>query len=318
MKKSVKILLLSVLFLVVFIISALISISITGSAPNKLLRVDWNDSVGKIYSDLPYENTQGHRYDLYVPEGLDKSKPQYLILYIHGGSFNSGAKEDGAVWCKYYATHGYITAALDYSLQTVHEDATLHRMNDEIGSCVEAIKEKCAELGYSIEGMATCGVSAGGTLAMNYAYTCAESSAIPVKFVFQLAGPTDFEPSDWELLKKVDKIKSDREFIKMMTGEDFTEAQIANGEHRTAVDKISPASLVTSDSVPTLCGYGLRDHVIPQNQRTILTEAFDKVGARYEYMEFPHSNHGMYADLDILQDFIDKSLEYCDRYFVSE
>jgi len=63
-------------------------------------------------------------------------------------------------------------------------------------------KEKCAELGISLEGMAICGVSAGGTLAMNYAYTAAESSSVPVKFVFQLSGPTDFEPSHWTLLKK--------------------------------------------------------------------------------------------------------------------
>ena len=315
MKKSIKIILLSILFLVVFVISALVSIALTGNAPNKLIAVEWNDSIGKIYTDLPYENTQGHLYDLYVSEGLDKSKEQYLILYIHGGSFNSGAKEDGAEWCKYYATHGYIAASLDYSLQTVHEDATLHRMNDEIGNCVKAIKEKCAELGYSVDGMATCGVSAGGTLAMNYAYTRTESSAIPVKFVFQLAGPTDFEPCDWDLLKKVDKIKTDRDFIKMMTGADFTDVQITNGEYRTEIDKISPANLVSAESVPTLCGYGLRDHVIPQNQKVLLVEAFEKTGAAYDYLEFPKSNHGMYADLDVLQRFIDMSLEYCEQYF---
>lgn len=315
MKKSTRIILLSVLFVVVFIVSALVSIMLTGSAPNKLYKVDWNDNIGKEYLDLPYENSQGHLYDLYVPTGLDKGETQYLILYIHGGSFNSGAKEDGEIWCKYYATHGYITASIDYSLQTVHEDATLHRMNEEIGSCVNAIQKKCQELGYALGGMATCGTSAGGTLAMNYAYTCAESSAVPVKFVFHLAGPTDLEPSDWELAKKVNGIKTDSEFIKMMTGEEFTEEQIKNGEHRTAVEAISPASLVSADSVPTLCGYGLRDHVIPQNQRVILVDAFERTGAPYEYLEFPKSNHGMYADLDKLQVFISLSLEYCRIYF---
>ena len=77
MKKSIKIILLSILFLVVFVISALVSIALTGNAPNKLIAVEWNDSIGKIYTDLPYENTQGHLYDLYVSEGLDKSKEQY-------------------------------------------------------------------------------------------------------------------------------------------------------------------------------------------------------------------------------------------------
>ena len=29
---------------------------------------------------------------------------------------------------------------------------------------------------------------------------------------------------------------------------------------------------------------------------------------------FPHSNHGMYNDLDKLQEFIDLSLEYAEKY----
>ena len=32
------------------------------------------------------------------------------------------------------------------------------RMNTEIKECVNAINEKCKELGYTLDGMATCGV----------------------------------------------------------------------------------------------------------------------------------------------------------------
>ena len=65
-----------------------------GSAPERLIRVEWNDSVGTVYKDLPYENDNGNKYDLYVPAGLQSVEDQYLILFIHGGSFNSGTKED--------------------------------------------------------------------------------------------------------------------------------------------------------------------------------------------------------------------------------
>ena len=64
--------------------------------------------------------------------------------------------------------------------------------------------------------MAPFGVSAGGTLAMNLAYN--GNSAIPVRFVFQVAAPTYFEPSEWPLLMKVDKLTSAHDFCKMMTG----------------------------------------------------------------------------------------------------
>lgn len=304
MKK--RILLLTLLFCVVFVASAVVTINLTGSAPMRLLEVEWN---GVVYRDLPYENGNGHCYDLYIPEN-----PQpYLILYIHGGSFNSGAKEDGDAWCKFYASHGYITATLDYSLHGVHEDANLHTMNDQVGACVNATQLKCAELGYDLKNMAVCGVSAGGTLAMNYAYTCAESSAVPVAFVFQLAAPLEFTPADWSLLKQVNKWETDADFVRCMTGLDILET-----EYASAISAISPACQITENSVPTLLGYGLKDHVIPPNQRTILLESLEEHGVPHDYLEFPKSNHGMYADLDILQEFIDLSLAYCDMYFAEE
>lgn len=127
-----------------------------------------------------------------MPKNLDTPESKCLILYIHGGSFNSGSKEDGDAWCKYYTSKGYVTATVDYTLQSKKEksekellNASLELMNEEILSCVAAIKEQASQLGIDLTQMATCGVSAGGTLAMNYAYKNADISAIPVKFVFQ-------------------------------------------------------------------------------------------------------------------------------------
>ncbi len=312
MKKPIIITLYLLLFVIVFMVSALISINLAGSAPQKLLQVDYN---GVIHADLPYENIYGHTYDLYIPDCVDKSKPQNLILYIHGGSFNSGAKEDGDAWCKFYASHGYITATLDYTLQNQGVPADLNVMNAEIQACISAIRDHCQTLGLSIDGMATCGVSAGGTLAMNYAYRCAETSAIPVKFVFQLAGPADFEPSDWGILIKVNKWAGEKEFAEQMTGQHFTPEQMASGDYEKYVDEISPARLLTESSVPTLCGYGLKDHLVPHSSRESLIMALADHCVPHKYLPFPNSNHGMYADLDVMQEFIACSLEYCELYF---
>ena len=156
--------------------------------------------------------------------------------------------------------------------------------------------------------MASSGVSAGGTLAMNLAYN--GNSVIPIKFVFQLAAPTYFEPSEWGLLQKVNKLKSDEEFYEMMTGIPF-DKKISQQE----IDKISPAKLINENTPPTLMGYGLIDHCVPLTQKYYLIDAFNKYNVSYDYIEFPKSNHGMYNDLDKMQIFIDKSLEYCDKYF---
>ena len=308
MKKKTKILIYVITFIVVFLISALIRIMLLGSAPERLIKVEWDESVGEIFSSLDYENDNGNQYDLYIPSGLDKSENQYLILFIHGGSFNSGSKEDGESWCKYYATKWYITASVDYTLQNQGKDASIYLMNEEIENAVKAIKQKTEELGYHIAGMAPCGVSAGGTLAMNLAYN--GNSAIPVKFVFQLAAPTYFAPSEWSLLMKVDRLDSEEEFCKMMTGKELE-------DYDTELQNISPACIVNEDSVPSLIGYGLIDHCVPLSQKYYLIEVYDRDNVMYDYIEFPKSNHGMYNDLDKLQEFLDKSLEYARVYFTN-
>ena len=308
MKKKTKILIYVITFIVVFLISALIRIMLLGSAPERLIKVEWDESVGEIYSNLDYENDNGNQYDLYIPSGLDKLENQYLILFIHGGSFNSGSKEDGESWCKYYATKWYITASVDYTLQNQGKDASIYLMNEEIENAVTALKQKTEELGYHIAGMAPCGVSAGGTLAMNLAYN--GNSAIPVKFVFQLAAPTYFAPSEWSLLMKVDRLDSEEKFCKMMTGKELE-------DYDTEIQNISPACIVNEDSVPSLIGYGLIDHCVPLSQKYYLIEVYDRDNVMYDYIEFPKSNHGMYNDLDKLQEFLDKSLEYARVYFTN-
>lgn len=308
MNKKVKYIIFTLTFLVVFCLSAIVRIQLLGSAPMKLIEVNWNENVGTEYADLDYKNDNGNKYDLYIPQNLDKERNQYLILFIHGGSFNSGSKEDGDVWCKYYASKGYITATVDYTLQNQGKEASIFLMNEEIENAVQAIKVKTSELGYNVVGMASSGVSAGGTLAMNLAYNY--NSVIPVKFVFQLAAPTYFEPNDWSLLKKVNGWNLNEEFLKVMTGFDLNEKN-----YMEQIKKISPSSLVNENTVPTLLGYGLRDHCVPLNQKRYLIDSLDKYEVLYDYIEFPKSNHGMYNDLDKMQEFIDTSLKYCERFF---
>ena len=53
--KKIKAVMLVILFIAVFTVSALITVALTGSAPNRLLRVDWNEEVGTEYLNLEYE-----------------------------------------------------------------------------------------------------------------------------------------------------------------------------------------------------------------------------------------------------------------------
>lgn len=306
MRRKAKIIVYTEIFVLVFLATALARVYLLGSAPERLVKSLGQDLTGTVFRDQIYENENGNRYDLYIPAELDRMQDQNLILYIHGGSFNSGSKADGETWCRYYAAQGYITASVDYTLQMHGKDVSIYQMNKEIENAVRAIRQRTEELGYHIAGMAPFGVSAGGTLAMNLAYS--GNSAIPVRFVFQVAAPTYFEPSEWPLLMKVDKLTSAHDFCRMMTGkevEDYTQE----------IRKISPAGIVKDDSVPSLIAYGRIDHCVPVNQKYYLMGAYILHNVPYDYIEFPKSNHGMYNDPDKLQEFLEKSLEYAERYF---
>lgn len=297
-------------FIVVFVFSAFIRIQYLGSAPMRLLKVKWSEKTGTVYKNLEYENEHNHKYDLYIPSGLDKEKEQYLIVFIHGGSFNSGSKKDGEGWCKYFAAKGYLTATMDYTLQNHGEETTINLINQEVEQSVSAMKDKIEKMGYQVKAMAASGVSAGGTLAMNLAYN--GHSAIPVRFVFQMSAPAYFDPKDWALLMKVDHLKTKEEFVEMMTG---CTSDIGSPECKASIDRISPAALKAKKPVPTLMGYGLIDHCVPMNQKQLLMDALKKYNVPYDYIAFPKSNHGMYNDLDKTKQFLDKALEYCDHYF---
>ena len=248
--------------------------------------------IGKWYRVTTSEmkTSEGDKYRALFKKGSENK----VLIYFAGGGVSCNedmAREDTSV---------------DYTLQNQGKDASIYLMNEEIENAVKAIKQKTKELGYHIAGMAPCGVSAGGTLAMNLAYN--GNSAIPVKFVFQLAAPTYFAPSEWSLLMKVDRLDSEEEFCKMMTGKELE-------DYDTEIRNISPACIVNEDSVPSLIGYGLIDHCVPLSQKYYLMEAYDRDNVMYDYIEFPKSNHGMYNDLDKLQEFLDKSLEYAKVYF---
>lgn len=167
-------------------------------------------SDGQRIADLKYADRSGSRnvYDLWLPkslvDGKNKDKKQKLILFIHGGSWSSGKKEDVAMLCAMYAKMGYITASLNYRLseQSLPQDSgTLPQMDEDVFDCVMAIKAEMTKRGYDVDGMAVSGQSAGGHLALLYAgrhyETAAKPSAIPVKLVLSEFGPAEFSIETW-------------------------------------------------------------------------------------------------------------------------
>lgn len=159
-----------IIFIVSFIGSAIFKITYKPKWSQKYT-TDWNESIGTIYKDISYGELASNKFDMYVPK--DNTKGNYgLVVYLHAGGFTSGDKANN---------------------QSVYSQSL------EIKESIPIIKREAEKLGYHLNEMAISGGSAGGTLAMLYAYRDAKESPIYVKLMFEMVGPSSFFARDWDV-----------------------------------------------------------------------------------------------------------------------
>lgn len=74
-------------FLVTFAASAVLKM--TWHPLGDKYSVRWDDSVGTVYTDLPYGEGDANKFDLYLP--ADNSMETYgLVVYLHAGASPPG------------------------------------------------------------------------------------------------------------------------------------------------------------------------------------------------------------------------------------
>ena len=70
----------------------------------------------QIATDLRYGDHPRHRLDLYAPRRAPAGAKLPVILFLYGGSWNSGVKEGYAFVGRALAAHGFLAAVADYRL----------------------------------------------------------------------------------------------------------------------------------------------------------------------------------------------------------
>ena len=309
-KRILFIIICTITFMVVFTVSMARSFRAAIKETNEPILVEYNEKE-IVYYDIKYNSSEKCGYDLYMPSKYNDERNYSLILFVHGGSFTSGDKKEGTSWCRYYASKGRVAASVNYTLHSSQKPSNINIMSYDIRDCVKDIKQMCDSLGYYIDEMAITGISAGGCLALLYAYREADNSAIPVKFVFQQTGPTSFHGEHWGADSDSAKIA----FASTLLGITITDSLIESGDYVRMIDEISPASHVTPKSVPTLCAYGPNDKIVPANQKFILFDSLEAHGVPYIYVEFPNSGHALANDPDSMATYVQHADIFCNRYF---
>ena len=166
---------------------------------------NYKEEIGSVNGNEDYKANNYNIYDLYIPYSANKlKKTKGIILFIHGGAWIQGTKEEMAYLCQIYFEHEYIIANLDYTLLNEEKnDTNIYRLLDEISACIEDIKSRLINMGFKENELevAVGGGSAGGHLSLLYGYLV-NNPPLPIKFIIDAIGPVNLETDDFYIIEK--------------------------------------------------------------------------------------------------------------------
>lgn len=263
----------------------------------------------EAFFNIAYGVGERNVMDIYVPDEAYEKEANGCILFIHGGSWSSGSKEEMLGECVALANDGYITASMSYTLINEENRDTYSVLNvlDEITLAIEAIKSFSDENGLNITKLATSGYSAGAHLSMLYSYSRPEESAIELAFAANKVGPSDFTTEAWG--------EAGPRIAKMLAGTALTEQYMNEGKEKELIELVSPVYYVNENTIPSLLAYGGKDQTVPVGNADSVKKAFEESGAVHDFILFPLSDHiliftpvsSVYYNLTLK--------DYCNKYF---
>ncbi|MBP3255616.1 MAG: alpha/beta hydrolase [Clostridia bacterium] len=303
-------------FIISFAIGVVTKMTIK-PAWSKKYSIEWSDEIGTLVSDISYGEKDSNKFDLYFPK--DNSKANYgLVVYLHAGGFTMGDKSDDKSTLAWLCSKGYVACGINYTLRDETNNASVYTQSMEIKQAMPVVIEEAKKLGYNINEMTISGGSAGGCLAMLYAYRDSEESPVPLKMLFEMVGPSSFYVEDWGIYGLDRDTDQAREaavsLFGAMSGAELTKDMIKDGSYQEYMQPISAYSFVNENSVPSVLLYGEKDKMQPYNGVRHLEKALKDNGVDYKLFVAPHSGHGVQNDDAVMEEFMETVDEYLEKY----
>lgn len=110
--------------------------------------------------------------DIWVPPNATSATPMPLVVFVHGGGFNSGGKEDRTGDALSYASTGFVAASVNYRLTPNNTDSAELRQTaiiqaaDDVMNAIRYLKKNAATYHIDTSRVAIVGTSAGGALGL--------------------------------------------------------------------------------------------------------------------------------------------------------
>lgn len=204
----------------------------------------------------PYGSGERNKLNIWVPTGTKKTDKLPVLVFLYGGGWYSGARDDYGFAGRAFAKQGFIVVIPDYRI--VPEGHWPDFLQDS-AAAVAWTAAHIGDYGGDPERIALSGHSAGAYNAVMLALDpqwmkAAGSDASVIRGVAALSGPYDFVPLE----------KGGR-------------ADVAMGDIRP-IEQTQPISFVRADAPPLWLGHGTADTVVRVRNSQNLAAAMHKVG----------------------------------------
>jgi acetyl esterase/lipase len=248
----------------------LAALPLGGCASFKLALANGADLINRGYRrepDLAYGPGAAQRLDVYVPAGRESGAPRTLIVFVHGGRWSSGSKEQYRFVAAGLAERGFVVVVPNYRL---YPEVRMDAAADDVAHAVAWAEAAAAKHGADPARVVLMGHSAGAQLAAlvaNDPRWLDAAGARPVRALVGFAGPYDFLP---------------------LTDADLID-YFGPPSHYAATQ---PVNFVSRASPPAFLVYGLDDtSVKPRNIRS-MAERLRAAGVPVEVRLLPGEDHG--------------------------
>lgn len=292
-----------IIFLLIF------HIIVLGFTNQRIIAQSKVSSIGAVtdsvyLTDVAYGEDEKEKMDLFLPAGRNEHTTPIIIL-IHGGAWNGGNKSQFTPFIPFLQKKWPEVAFVNMNYRLANGTTVTHtEITEDIRRVIDHLMQHRDKYHIS-DKIALMGASAGGHLAMLYAYKHNKHKRI--KAVSNIFGVGDLAQKDW--------YDSNNPLLGGDLKDMFTR-YAGKGWDVPLYKSLSPYYVVTAKNyVPTITFHGTDDKVVPIMQSEQLIEKFKSLGVEYAYYPYPGQGHGF--DMLYYLQVVDKTIAFFKKYMES-
>lgn len=209
--------------------------------------------------------------------------PMPVVVWVHGGGWRSGNKEQGLARIIPLAQRGYLGVTVEYRLS---QEAIFPAQIEDVKCAIRFLRAKAKEYGLDSEHIGAWGSSAGGHLAAllgtSGGVTELEGKGGWADYSSRVQAVVDwFGPTDFSLINRPDPMGAENLLLGGTPAQKPELARLA-----------SPVAHVSADDPPFLIQHGDRDPLVPVEQSKLFEAALKAAGVSAALTILPGAGHG--------------------------